>query len=61
MVAHPDFFEEVIELEKLFDIQDMFGCIKEGIFAPDDLVLKQLSLYIQSKHPQHIDQLKYLK
>lgn len=57
----PDFFEEVIEMEKLFTIQDLFKVIKFGIFAPDDLAMKQLDLFISENHPQHIDQLKHLK
>ena len=57
----PDFFEEVKELEKVFDIQDLFKVIKFGIFAPDDLAMKQLELFIAENHPQHIEQLKHLK
>lgn len=55
MDRFPDFFEEVIELEKLFTIQDM----DDAYHAPT--IHGSFRDYIKYSFPQHIDQLKHLK
>lgn len=57
----PDFFEEVIELEKLFTIEDMFHVVDRSAFWNGLATKQHFSLLIKSKFPQHIDQLKYIK
>lgn len=52
---YPDFFEEVIELEKLFTIEDM----DDAYHAPT--IHGSFKDYIEYSFPQHIDQLKHLK
>lgn len=57
----PDFFEEVKELEKLFDIQDMYEFVKDLHGCSINTVDHFFKLLIVDKYPQHIDQLKYIK
>lgn len=58
----PDFFEEVIELEKLFDIQDVQKAIRAGYFGYQRTHVSNIAAeFLNEFHPQHTDQLKYIK
>lgn len=52
---HPDFFKEMVEPKKLFDINDM----EDAYHGPT--IHGQFSDYIKYSFPQHVDQLKHLK
>lgn len=51
----PDFFEEVKELQKLFDIQDIYNTFH------DRTRYHSFNDFMEGSFPQHIDQLKHLK
>lgn len=53
----PDFFEEAIELDKLFTIEDM-NISWHRAWNND---ISDFNRFISNEYPQHIDQLKYLK
>lgn len=54
MDRFPDFFEEVVELEKVFTMQDLYMSFNNQIrYTFVD--------FVKANFPQHIDQLKYLK
>lgn len=59
---YPDFFEEVIELEKLFTIEDIYSAVEFGCNAclTHDYV-DETEKFIKKYFPQYIDQLKHLK
>lgn len=59
---YPDFFEEVIELQKRFTIQDIYMAVEFGCNAclTHDYG-DETDKFIRNHFPQHIDQLKHLK
>lgn len=62
MDRYPDFFEEVIELEKVFTIEDIQKAIRAGYFGYQRTHVSNIATeFLKEFHPEHIDQLKHLK